>query len=178
MHTPTAVSALTPCGLRYRRPRQADAATVHALVDECKPLDLNSPYAYLLFCTHFSDTSAVADMQGVPRGFVAGYLKPSDPSVLFIWQIAVGRDVRGQGVGTALLEHLLGRPACHGVRYLEATVTPSNEPSRGLFHSLSRARGVRCDEAALFPAEDFAGSDHEEERLLRIGPFDGPGEAS
>jgi len=177
MHTPTADSASTLRGLRYRRPRQADAASVHALIEECKPLDLNSPYAYLLLCTHFSDTSAVAEVNGMPRGFVAGYLKPSEPSVLFVWQIAVGRDVRGHGIGAALLQDVLSRPACGDVRYLEATITPSNQTSWALFRSVARARGARCHEAPLFRAEDFGGGDHEEEQLLRIGPFEGPGDA-
>ena len=177
MHTRTADTASILRGPRCRRPRQADAASVHALIEECKPLDLNSLYAYLLLCTHFSDTSAVAEVNGMPRGFVAGYLKPSEPSVLFIWQIAVGHDVRGHGVGAALLQEVLDRPACRDVRYLEATITPANEPSRALFRALARARGARCHEAPLFHAADFGGGDHEEEQLLRIGPFEGPGDA-
>lgn len=161
--------------VRYRRPQLSDAASVHSLVSDCKPLDLNSPYAYLLLCTHFSETSAVAAADGKPLGFVGGYLKPSHPSVLFVWQIAVSREARGRGIGTRLLEDVLDRPTCRHVRYLEATITPSNEASWVLFRSLARARHARTSERPLFRTADFGGN-HEEEQLLRIGPFAGSGE--
>ena len=162
---------------RYRRPQRSDAAQVHALVAGCAPLDLNSPYAYLLLCTHFSETSAIAETGGGPLGFVGGYLKPSEPSVLFIWQIAVSRDARGDGVGVGLLQEVLGRPACGHVRHLEATITPSNEASWKLFRSLARARGAPCHETPMFGKDDFGGGNHEEEQLLRVGPFAGPGDS-
>jgi L-2,4-diaminobutyric acid acetyltransferase len=157
----------------YRRPRVADAASVHALVESCKPLDLNSPYAYLLLCSHFYETCAVGEASGSLLGFISGYLKPDDRSVLFVWQVAVSRQARGQGVGTRLLHELLNRPACSGVSFLETTVTPSNAPSRAMFRSFARARHADCIETALFQREDFGdnGHEHEEEQLLRIGPL-------
>ena len=164
--------------IRFRPPRVTDAAPTHELISRCEPLDLNSTYAYLLFCTHFSETSAVADVEGRPLGFVAGYLKPADPSVLFIWQIAVTPEARGHGIGAGLLREVLERPNCRDVQYVEATVTPSNEPSRMLFHSLARARRVPCEESLLFRAQDFGGRHHEEEQLLRIGPIQGSGDAA
>lgn len=163
-------------GLHYRSPRKADAARVHALVDACRPLDLNSPYAYLLLCTHFSATSAVAELNGAPLAFAGGYLKPADQSVLFIWQVAVSRRLRGLGVGVRLLQQVLDRETCRHVRFLEATITPSNVPSWALFRALARARGARCRRRPLFSEADFGPGTHEQEHLLRIGPFAGPGD--
>ena len=168
-----ATAARTPV---FRRPQQADAVQVRALIDECRPLDVNSLYAYLLLCTHFSETSAIAEADGHPLGFVGGYLKPSDPSVLFIWQVAVSPRARGLGVGGQLLQEPLNRPACRHVRFMEATITPSNEASWVLFRSFARTRQAACQEIAMFGQEDFAGANHEDERLLRIGPFGGLGD--
>src|SRR5690606_18810370 len=132
-------------------------------------------YAYLLLCTHFADTCAIADAAGDAVGFVGGYLKPSDPSVLFVWQIGVDPVARRHGVAARLLQEVLARPACRGVRYLEATVTPSNAASRRLFHSLARVTRATCHETPFFLREHFAG-EHEQEHLLRIGPLKGPGD--
>ena len=60
-----------------------------------------------------------------------------------------------------------------GVRYLEASVTPSNEASSRMFRGFARAFDAPCNETNLFRADQFPkGEAHEEERLLRIGPFD------
>jgi len=177
MTTSIPTQSIPASSISFRQPEVADAARAHRLVGDCQPLDLNSTYAYLLLCTHFAGTSAVADAGGRTFGFVGAYLKPADPSVLFIWQIAVSREARGRGVGRRLLHEVLRRPACRAVRYLEATVTPSNEPSRLLFRALARVKDAPCQEQILFRADDFGASGHEEEHLLRIGPFTDLGEA-
>lgn len=40
-----------------------------------------------------------------------------------------------------------------------------------MFAALARDRGAECVEQPMFPPELFGQSGHEEERLLRIGPF-------
>ncbi len=171
MHMVSPPSVKTSIAGRYRRPHVGDAASVHALVESCKPLDLNSQYAYLLLCSHFAETCAVGEGNGSLLGFIGGYLKPSDDSVLFVWQVAVSQHARGQGVGKSLLQELLARPGCRNVRFIETTVTPSNEPSRALFRSFAKAQHADCIETPLFRKEDFGSSGHEEEQLLRIGPL-------
>ena len=160
------LSATVEC----RAPRLADAAAVHALVDQCKPLDLNSAYAYLLLCCHFAETCVVAEVDGRLAGFISSYRKPTDASVLFVWQVAVSVDARGQGLGSRMLDELMGREQCRGIRWIEATITPSNQASWALFKSFAEKRGASCVDQTMFPAEQFGGGKHEEERLLRIGP--------
>lgn len=60
-------------------------------------LDLNSPYAYVLWCRDFAATSLVArDRTGTIRGFVTGYVRPEAPDTYFLWQIAVDPAYRGR----------------------------------------------------------------------------------
>jgi L-2,4-diaminobutyric acid acetyltransferase len=158
----------------YRKPGLADAASIHALIDECKPLDLNSPYAYMLLCTDFADTCAVAQREGRLVGFVSGYRKPDDNSVLFVWQVAVSPRGRKQGVGKGLLEEIIARPEQAAVRHLEATINPSNRASWALFETFAKKRGARCATQTLFREEHFGHQGHEEERLLRISPLESP----
>ena len=173
MNRPALDTYVPGSALSCRRPSLADGARIHALVDECKPLDLNSPYAYLLLSTHFADTCAIAEQEGDVLAFLAGYLKPGDPSVIFIWQIAVSPRARRRGLGKRLLREVLSRPECRTARSLETTITPSNKASWELFHSFARDLRAACHEAPIFSEADFGGGPHEAEQLLRIGPLPG-----
>jgi hypothetical protein len=57
------------------------------------------------------------------------------------------------------------------VSHLEATVTPDNLASARLFTAFARDRGAPLETHSLFTAQDFAGVEHDEEVLYRIGPF-------
>lgn len=62
----------------------------------------------------------------------SAYRRPSDPSALFVWQIAVHPEVRNTGLGKGLIVSALNRRYCDGVTHINATVTLSN-PISGLF---------------------------------------------
>mgnify|MGYP002623084569 CR=1 FL=1 len=155
-----------------RTPKPADAKEISRLVRESGTLDINSDYAYLLVCHHFNQTSVVAEFDGHLVGFVVAYCPPHVSATVFVWQVAVSSDVRGQRLGSRMLDDLIQRGQESGNRFLEATVTPSNVASRALFESLARRHDVNCKVSPLFPAEMFSDEgDHEAEDLFRIGPF-------
>lgn len=154
-----------------RAPAAHEGPAVHALVAECPPLDTNSLYCNLLQCTHFAETSAIAlGARGV-AGFVSGYRVPARPDTLFVWQVAVAEHARGQGLGKRLIRTILARPACADLRFISATVTPDNKPSRGMFRSLARELGAGFEERELFDTDEHFASRHDSEHELRIGPF-------
>lgn len=76
-------------------PTKADGAALWRIARDSKKLDLNTPYAYLLWCHDFADTSVVAKVDGTPVGFVIGYRKQD---VGFVWQVAVDASQRGKGL--------------------------------------------------------------------------------
>ena len=157
--------------IRYRTAAPEDGKVLHTLVEDGGILELNSCYSYVLMCDHFAATTMIAEVLGEARGFVTAYRPPSHPDTVFVWQIGVHPSLRGRGVARGLLDALVARPACRGVRYLEATVTPSNTASRRLFQSFARHRGSPCVESGGYPGTIFAEEAHEAERLIRIGPF-------
>ncbi|MEW6152386.1 MAG: diaminobutyrate acetyltransferase [Actinomycetota bacterium] len=160
--------------LSFRRPLVADAPALWRLCRGSGQLDENSPYAYLLVCSHFAATSVVAARGGEEEevvAFASAYRPPTAPEALFVWQIAVDPRARRRGVGRALLEELLELPANLDATHLEATVTASNAASERLFLSFADDHGAACAVSVMFPAEAFPGGGHEAERLFRIGPL-------
>ena len=158
-------------GVVFGKPVVAHGADIHRLVSECRPLDLNSTYAYLLLCQHFAETCVRAECAGRTVGFASAYRLPRKRDVLFVWQVAVTASMRGRGLAKSMVRELLRRDAPGACRYLETTVSPSNGPSRGLFHTLARELEAPVTERALFSPRDFGTERHEEETLIRIGPI-------
>lgn len=156
--------------LLFRPPVAGDGPCMHALVERCKPLDVNSLYCYLILCEHFSSTCVVTEVDGEIAAMMTAYIPPERPDTLFVWQIAVDASLRGRGVAKKQFAHLLERECLAGIRYIEATVNPSNDASRGLFHSLAASYDCEVTENELFPASMFGEGDHEQENLLRVGP--------
>ncbi|MEN6475206.1 MAG: diaminobutyrate acetyltransferase [Syntrophaceae bacterium] len=158
-------------GIVFRKPEIKDGAGIYALVKRSKPLDVNSLYSYILLSAHFADTCIVADIQGDIVGYISGFLPPGFDDTLFVWQVAVGEEVRKKGVAISMVKALLQRPCLSGVKWIDTTVTPSNDASTRLFQSLARILSTSLHTSVFFTEDLFEGQSHEEEVLFRIGPF-------
>lgn len=157
---------------RLRAPAMDDGPRVHELMKRAGGLDVNSRYFYVLMCREFAETSVVAiEADGTMSGALVGLRPPRRADTLFVWQVAIALDARGRGMGGRLLDAAVERAS--GVRFLEATVTPSNAASRGLFLSFARRHAVPCAVSPAVPAELLSTPDapHEAEQLFRIGPL-------
>jgi L-2,4-diaminobutyric acid acetyltransferase len=161
--------------INYRSPQASEGKILWELTDATKKLDLNSPYAYMLIGEHFAETSAVAVDGDKVVGFASGYIPPAKPDTLFVWQVGVNSDYRGQGIAGKLLNHMLSQPACNNIQFIETTITPDNVASRKLFQRLADTLGCAINETEnYFPAEFFPGAGNEghlAESLFRLGPF-------
>lgn len=142
--------------------------SVFKLIKTCPPLDTNSSYCNLLQCSHFSGTSVIAEQQSKPLGFISGYLIPEHKNVLFVWQVAVSTEARGQGLGKKMLRELLIRTQCN---YLYTTITESNEASWRLFLSFAKDFGADTKRSVMFEQHQHFSGQHDTEYLLEIGPF-------
>lgn len=147
-----------------------DGLSVWRLVERCPPLDANSTYCNLLQCSHFGDTSVIAESDHVV-GFISGYKVPNRPDTLFVWQVAVAEEARGLGLASRMLAEILGRPVCEEIRYVETTITSDNKGSWALFESLARNMGVTCKSSPWLDKDKHFEGLHESESLVRIGPF-------
>jgi L-2,4-diaminobutyric acid acetyltransferase len=162
-----------PESLRIDHPEVADGAALWRIAKDSGTLDLNSSYSYLLWCRDFAGTSAVArDEQGVPVGFVTGYVRPDQPDTLLVWQVAVDGAHRGRGLAAALLDGLTARVAQEQpMTAVETTITPGNTASERLFTSYAHRHGADVEREVLFQAGQFPDGPHDLEVLYRIGPL-------
>ncbi|MGH8792379.1 MAG: diaminobutyrate acetyltransferase [Stackebrandtia sp.] len=156
--------------ISFGAPTLADGGALWLLARDSQTLDVNSRYSYVLWCRDFAATSVVARDESGPAGFITGYLRPGSTDTLFVWQVAVAQRRRRQGLARRMLDYLVANSAPHGVRHVEATVTPDNVPSTRLFESFAAANGARLTRGELF-SEEMLGDGHAAEVLFRIGPL-------
>lgn len=155
-------------------PKPEHAVAVHDLVAACPPLDRNSLYANLLQCSHFASTCALALRNDEVVGWVSGYRPPTKSSTWFLWQVAVAPVMRGQRLARRLIDDILARPACAGVRFIETTITPDNDASWRLFRGVADGFGASMTQEVAFDRDRHFAGRHDTEMLVRIGPFTVP----
>ena len=158
-------------GVILRKPTAEDGTSVHQLITRTPELDSNSCYCNLLQCSHFSDTSIIAERGTQTLGFISGYIKPQSPETLFIWQVAVSSNARGNGLGEKMLRDLLRRKENASVTYIETTITASNEASWALFNRLAEHFSAPVERTVIFDRVIHFNDEHDSELLARIGPL-------
>ncbi len=155
----------------YRQPQLNDATRIYELVRNVDALDLNSWYHYAIFARDFADTSLVADVDGQFAGFVTGYIRPTQPDTLFLWQTATTLSHGVSNLGLNLIHELVQTVKVQrGVRYVEATVDPTNKAIAMLFRLLARQLRAEKKDDVLLEAANFDELEHDES-LVRIGPL-------
>jgi len=153
-----------------RAPESGDGKALHGLIAACPPLDVNTGYAYQLLVRHFAATSIVASEGDELVGAITGYRLPEEPSVLFVWQVAVHQSQRGRGLAGRMLDELFQRCRGGGVTSLQTTIGPDNKASRRLFERFAECLG--CEHRyEPFLSESDLEPGHDAEELLRIGPL-------
>ncbi len=149
----------------YRRPKLADGINIHQLIANSPPLDVNSSYLYFLQSSHFADTCVLAERDGEILGFVSGYIRPDKPTELFVWQLVVSENGRGQGVAKSLVRQQIAQSLAiaPALKSISCTISPSNLASQGVFKSLGKHFGLQLEVKEFLTEAHFAGTDHEAE---------------
>lgn len=128
-------------------------------------------YCNLLQCSHFAETSVIAKAGDEVMGFISGYKIPAKPEVIFVWQVVVSSQARGQGLASRMLEALLDAESCREVTHIETTITSDNDASWALFRKFAKKLQAPMHSTVLFDKETHFSGQHDSENLFRIGPF-------
>ena len=130
-------------GIRFRRPVEADHATIVELVDEWWGGRRLRALLPRLWFQHFNGTSWIAeDADGTLLGFLVGFLSPDQPDEAYAHMIATNPNRRRRGIGRALYDHLLDDVRAAGRHRVRAITWPGNRVSVD-FH---RRLGFRPDD--------------------------------
>ncbi|WP_114964353.1 diaminobutyrate acetyltransferase [Alkalilacustris brevis] len=164
----TNVAQMTKPKPVLRKPTPEDGAAVWELISACKPLDENSMYFNLIQCDHFADTCVLAELDGKVLGWVSGHVPPSDPTTIFVWQVAVSKEARGMGLGFKMLNELIAREECAEVTDLQTTITSDNDASWALFRKFARRMGAPLSSAPHFKEEEHFNGAHATEYMVTI----------
>nr|WP_267137129.1 diaminobutyrate acetyltransferase [Anianabacter salinae] len=154
-------------GITFREPTHEDGAAIHELIASCPPLDTNSLYCNLVQCDHFAETCVVAELEGKIVGWISGHLVPNEDAV-FVWQVAVGEDARGRGLGYRMLRNLLQRDACKDVTAMKTTITADNAASWALFTRFADRVGAELDSDPHYTRDEHFRGAHATEHMLTI----------
>lgn len=162
--------------VEIRTPTVADGTSLWRLAAGTGVLDVNTPYAYILWTRDFAETSVIAEVDGEPAGFISGYRKPQDPQTLFIWQVAVDSRFRGRRLASRMLTSLVESVA---PLRLETTITSDNAASIALFTGLARDKSAEINTTPLFteshfPSAEESGEEHAAEDLYTVAPLSTP----
>lgn len=154
-----------------RKPDKNDSKEIFQLIKSVGTLDLNSQYLYLLQTTHFQNTCSVAIYNKKIVGFVSGYIIPDDKETLFIWQVAVSNEVRGQNLAMKIILDIFNKNnTSNNIKYILSTVSPSNIASQRVFEKIANKLNTKIENKTLFSIDDFFDA-HEEEIQYLIGPI-------
>jgi L-2,4-diaminobutyric acid acetyltransferase len=157
-----------------RPPTAEDASRVARLIASSPPLDVNSVYCNLLQCTDFADTCVLAERGEALLGWISAYRPPAAPAQLFVWQVAIAEEARGEGLAGKMLDELIARRAAAGATTLTTTITQDNAASWRLFEAFARRHGATLQRTPRFERErHFAGA-HDTEWEARIAPLPAP----
>ena len=152
------------------KPNKKYAKYIYELVQESKLLDVNSEYLYLLLCEHFSGTCSIAVCKEKVIGFVSAYILPEQKNTLFIWQMAVDDEFRGNDLARKLILNIIKREENINIEYINTTISPNNVASQNVFKKLKKSLYTEITSEFFFQLTDFK-QEHNKEVLYKIGPF-------
>ena len=159
--------------INTRFPEVSDGLKVNRLIARCPPLDCNSSYCNFLQCTHFSSTSIIAEVGEEPVGWISGFRSPHLDCQLFVWQVAVAPEVRGQGLALRMLDALVARPALTGITGMATSITPGNAASWAFFKAFARRHGADFNHRPWLDRDLHFAGQNDSEHLVMITPRTG-----
>lgn len=126
--------------LRFRRPTEADHATIVDQVDDWWGGRSLHHILPRLWFRHFTATSwVVEDGSGRVVGFLVGFISPDRPDEAYIHMVGTGPNHRRAGLGRSLYERFFEDARARGASRVSAVTWPGNRVSVGFHRAMGFA---------------------------------------
>lgn len=116
---------------QIRSIKNEDISSIVNLIRECDRLEAHSPFIYWILSNYFQNTTIVAQQKNEKDiiGFASAITSGNDPSVGYIWQVAVDPHVRNNGFGKELIKSIVSLCKEKEIKRLEYSIEPENNAS-------------------------------------------------
>jgi ribosomal protein S18 acetylase RimI-like enzyme len=150
---------------RFRRPTEADHATIVGQVDDWWGGRRLHDILPRLWFQHFTGTSwVVEDANGRLVGFLVGFISPDRPDEAYIHMVGTSPNHRRSGLGRTLYERFYEDARGAGARRVSAITWPGNRVSVGFHQAMGFEPAAGAGTQNLYgtpayPDYDAEGSD-------------------
>lgn len=124
--------------ITLRRVTADDADLLYALVKNCPPLDVHTPYTYWFICRYFYHCSFILEVNDVPVGYV---MAVRTDSCVFLWQIGLLPSVRGKGYAQIMIDRVMKCAAKLGLS-VQLSISADNYASNSAFRKYCQSSRI------------------------------------
>ncbi len=145
-----------------------DVSRVRLFVDQCKPLDLHTTVTYWTLFNYFSNLCFLMLEEEKVIGFVSGVKSSLDKEVVYLWQVGVAKNYRGNNYASLLLDHFFKASKNLDCSKIQVSIAPENEPSYNAFFKYSKEHSYNISQVGELKYEDELTGKKEFEILYQI----------
>lgn len=142
--------------MNIRKVKPEDYALLRQMAIKCGPLDVHTPYTYWVVGHFFSKGCFFLEEDGEPVGSI---MTVSKDRILFVWQIAICKEYRGQGLSDKLYEAVLNYARENGYEKIQLSIDPANITSQSAFKRFCEKRQLEYKENGVvdinIPEENY-----------------------
>lgn len=151
-----------------RNCRETDVDKIRKFVKRSKPLDLHTVFTYWTLFKYFGDTCFVLEKEGRIIGFISSLLSSNQPDTLYLWQIGIDPDYRGNRYAEILLKRVVEAARAKDCKGLQVTIAHENRSSYRLFSRFALEQGLTMDKTGAVDIFDSLTKEKTVEDLYEI----------
>ncbi|HEX7467023.1 MAG TPA: GNAT family N-acetyltransferase [Methanobacterium sp.] len=150
--------------LRIRNVIEEDFLKIYEVGEYCSPMTNERKSIYHMFTKFFKQTSLVFEDNGEIKGFLLGFISQEDPEDSYIHLLCIKNDLRGQNLGSNLVDEFIKIVSSHGCRKVFLICKPSNKSAIRFYNkigflSLQSDETSKLDDVNVFKDYDGLNDD-------------------
>ncbi|HOM95848.1 MAG: GNAT family N-acetyltransferase [Candidatus Methanofastidiosa archaeon] len=145
-----------------------DVDRIRKFVNECKPLELHTPFTYWTLFNYFSNLCFLIEEDEKTIGFISGIKSSIDKDVVYLWQIGVSEHHRGKNYASLLIDYFVESVALLNCSKIHVSISPKNMSSYNAFFKYAKGKSYSFTEIGEVKYHDQVSNKDEYEILYQI----------